>query len=402
MKWPIVDLLDLCSPKQWSTISSNQLTQDGYPVYGANGQIGFYHSYNHEEPTILITCRGATCGTVNISPAKCYVTGNAMSLDNPRTDLVEFGFLYYALQARGLKDTVTGAAQPQITRTNLSKVSIPLPPLSEQRRIVEILDQADSLRKKRAKADAKAAHILPALFYKMFGDPATNPRRWAVANLEAVAEIGTQLVDPNQPQFLDLPHIGGEQLEKETGRVLSPKLVRDSDLRSDKFHFTSDYILYSKIRPYLNKVAFPRFEGVCSADIYPIRPRDSRLSHWYLVALLRSPAFLAYAKIHSERLRMAKLNREQLGAFSTPLPDSASLEIFERQASQVQSLEKARFEQADRISSLFNVLLHRAFSGDLTAKWRERHIKELLAEMEAQAMAIEYTCAASDPPGDQD
>ena len=213
--------------------------------------------------------------------------------------------------------------------------------------------------------------------------------------MDAVAEIGTQLVDPNQPQFLDLPHIGGEQIEKETGRVLSPKLVRDSDLRSDKFHFTSEYILYSKIRPYLNKVAFPRFEGVCSADIYPIRPRDGRLSHWYLVALLRSPAFLAYAKVHSERLRMAKLNREQLGAFPTPLPDSALLEVFERRSSQVQSLEKARFEQVDRISTLFNVLLYRAFSGDLTAKWRETHTKELLAEMEAQAKSLEVSLASA-------
>src|SRR5262245_40059706 len=189
MKWPIVDLLDLCSPKQWPTISSNQLTQDGYPVYGANGQIGFYHSYNHEQPTILITCRGATCGTVNVSPPRSYVTGNAMSLDSPRTDIVEFGFLYYALQARGLKDTVTGAAQPQITRTNLSKVSIPLPPLSEQRRKVKILDQANPMRSTRTEANAKAARILPALFYKMFGDPA----HWEA---NSSTELLGKLVDP--------------------------------------------------------------------------------------------------------------------------------------------------------------------------------------------------------------
>ena len=61
-----------------------------------------------------------------------------------------------------------------------------VPSVSEQRRIVEILDQADTLRKKRAEADAKASRILPALFYKMFGDPATNPKGWAVGTLDDV------------------------------------------------------------------------------------------------------------------------------------------------------------------------------------------------------------------------
>ena len=254
---------------------------------------------------------------------------------HPKYALAAIRFRMPILSAVPRKATIQG-----VTRADVENLKIPIPPPSEQRPRVEILDQAEMLRKKRPEADVQAAHILPALFYKMFGDPTTNPRKWPTANLEVVAEIGTQLVDPNQSQFVNLPHIGGEQIEKETGRILSPKLVRESDLRSAKFHFTSDHILYSKIRPYLNKVAFPRFEGVCSADIYPIRPRKGRLSHWYLVALLRSPAFLAYAKVHSERLRMAKLNREQLGAFPAPLPDFALLEIFERQASQVQSLEK--------------------------------------------------------------
>ncbi len=73
-----VNLVDVCKPKQWKTISANQLKNAGYPVYGANGKIGYYSEYTHEFPTILITCRGATCGTVNICDAKSYVNGNAI------------------------------------------------------------------------------------------------------------------------------------------------------------------------------------------------------------------------------------------------------------------------------------------------------------------------------------
>jgi type I restriction enzyme, S subunit len=71
-----------------------------------------------------------------------------------------------------------------------------LPPLSEQHRIVEILDQADALRKKRVEAEAKAAHILPALFYKIFGDPVTNPKGWKSATLGDVivdSQYGTSV-----------------------------------------------------------------------------------------------------------------------------------------------------------------------------------------------------------------
>ena len=156
-RWPTKPLLEICNPKQWPTISSAEMTESGFPVYGANGQIGYYHSYNHDEPTILITCRGATCGTLNISPPHTYVTGNAMALDNPKPEIINFKFLFYALLNRGLDDIITGAAQPQITRANLSRVGVPSPPLADQERIVKLLDKADELRKLRAQADRRTA-----------------------------------------------------------------------------------------------------------------------------------------------------------------------------------------------------------------------------------------------------
>ena len=89
-----VKLSDICTPKQWKTIPTNELLEDGYPVYGANGIIGYYNEYNHEKSVVTITCRGATCGSVNITVPKSYVTGNAMCLDNVRHD-VNLEYLYY-------------------------------------------------------------------------------------------------------------------------------------------------------------------------------------------------------------------------------------------------------------------------------------------------------------------
>lgn len=122
--WETVPLTRACSPRQWPTISVKDLTGRGYPVFGANGIIGYHDSYNHEHPTVAITCRGATCGTVNLTPEKCYITGNSMALDSLDAEIVTEEFLFWNLVARGLSDTITGAAQPQITRANLDIVSI--------------------------------------------------------------------------------------------------------------------------------------------------------------------------------------------------------------------------------------------------------------------------------------
>lgn len=130
--WPLVSLMDICSPKQWPTISTAELTETGFPVFGANGLIGKYTKYNHEEPTVLITCRGATCGTINVSPPKCYVTGNAMALDDPDSRRITTEYLAAVLRMRSMADTISGTAQPQITRQNLEHVKLPLPPLSLQ------------------------------------------------------------------------------------------------------------------------------------------------------------------------------------------------------------------------------------------------------------------------------
>jgi type I restriction enzyme, S subunit len=139
--WAVASLFDICNPQQWPTIPTKLLLQQGYPVYGANGQIGFYSQYNHERPTVLMTCRGATCGTLQICKPFSYVTGNAMCLDDVEETVCDFRFLLYALKNRGLDDAISGSAQPQITRRNLEIVDVPLAPLAEQHRIVAALDK---------------------------------------------------------------------------------------------------------------------------------------------------------------------------------------------------------------------------------------------------------------------
>jgi type I restriction enzyme S subunit len=135
--WVEKTLGETCEMYQPKTIGTKDLVPDGaYPVFGANGIIGRYDKFNHEEPQLLITCRGATCGAVNISEAKSWITGNAMVV-RPFNDSLDIVFLEYAFRGGiDISQAITGSAQPQITRTNLSPLSISFPQsVSEQKRL---------------------------------------------------------------------------------------------------------------------------------------------------------------------------------------------------------------------------------------------------------------------------
>lgn len=170
-------LCEICNPKQWKTISADMLTKSGFPVYGANGVIGFFTEYNHEKPTLLITCRGATCGSLNICEPLSYVNGNAMALDD-LSEEIDLKYLYYFLLARGLSDVITGSAQPQIVRQSLTKIRILYPPLFEQHKMVTVLDEVSDLISLRKLQLAKLDELVKSRFIELFGDPVTNPYRW--------------------------------------------------------------------------------------------------------------------------------------------------------------------------------------------------------------------------------
>ena len=141
MSWIETTLGDSCEMYQPQTITTKELKHDGkYLVYGANGVIGRYDKYNHEEPQLLVTCRGATCGSVNISSPFSWINGNAMVVKPKRKD-INIKFLEYFFRgAVDLTKAITGAAQPQITRQSLSPVRFGYPTLDIQNEIVLKLD----------------------------------------------------------------------------------------------------------------------------------------------------------------------------------------------------------------------------------------------------------------------
>ena len=161
--------------------------------------------------------------------------------------------------------------------------------------------------------------------------------------------------------YQDYPHIGIDSIEKETGRLIGYRTIAEDGVISGKYLFTPEHIIYSKIRPNLNKVALPEFDGLCSADAYPILVRAEICNREYFGYTLRSEFFLDYILAFSNRTNLPKVNKNQVEGFKLPLPP---IEIQNQFAEFVKQVDKSKVtvkKALDEAQLLFDSLMQKYF-----------------------------------------
>ena len=198
----------------------------------------------------------------------------------------------------------------------------------------------------------------------MFG-PEVDKDNWPLVTFTDVTTIDAAMVDPRDDLYLDMLHIGPDRIEKNTGKLLPALTARDERLISKKFLFNEEYVLYSKIRPYLRKVALPNFTGLCSADMYPVKPTKNVMTREYLWQLLLSDAFTQYTETLPNRANIPKLNRAELASYEFKLPpmqlQNKFTDIYKKYSKSLLQLNKAQIKS----ESVFSSLNQKAFSGQL-------------------------------------
>lgn len=275
------------------------------------------------------------------------------------------GYLLFFLnhKAPELEAKATGATVKGITIDEIESLEIPLRAVSEQKRIARLLEETDRLRRSRRYALELSDSFLAAVFLELFGDLNSNAKGWTSNVFDEVCAIDAPLVDPKKLEYRNLPHIGGDNIESVTGRIVRFRTAAEDGLISSKFLIGPDHILFSKIRPKLRKVSEPRMVALCSADIYPIRPRSNALILSYLVGFLRSDYFSRIVSSLAEsRTNIPKINREELSDIPVLLPPIAEQEKFAASAKLHERMLARQREALCQADHLFQSLLHRAFS----------------------------------------
>lgn len=261
-----------------------------------------------------------------------------------REDRILSRFAFH--QLRWLKDRnafdrytrkTTGLQNLQMKK--LIELKLHVPQIEVQASVASTLDEIVSNQHALRQEAASLDSLVKSRFVEMFGELETNTKSWPVEKFDSFAVIDTHMIS-DLSNYAEEPHIGIDCIEAQTGRLRDYRTVSEDGVTSGKYLFTAKHIIYSKIRPNLNKVALPTFSGVCSADAYPILPVEDKCNRVFLAQVMRSNTFLDYILPLSGRAQMPKVNKQALRGFSTPLPPLALQQEF---AAFVTQVDKSRF-----------------------------------------------------------
>ncbi len=312
--------------------------------------------------TVLFTSR-APIGYVAIA-SQPVCTNQGFKSFVPK-DRVSSDYLYWYLRhaTQKIRDMGSGTTFSEISTKVAKTIPVVLAPLDDQRRIVEVIEEQLSRLDAGVESLQRAKRNLTRLRASLLNDVYSRPNiSWTT--LGAVSRIGAKLVDPRM--FLHWPHVAPNHVESHTGRLLPHSTVGLDGVTSSKYLFRPGDIIYSKIRPYLAKSVVAEFEGLCSADMYPI---TTTLAPRFLNYWLLSPRFTAMAAKHQGRSVLPKINRNALFRLPAPTCDrEAQLAVVsevERQFSIIDAMAKTIEAGLQRAGALRQSILSQAFSGQL-------------------------------------
>ena len=270
-------------------------------------------------------------------------------------DNANYKYLYYALKNVRIPNTGYNRHYKW-----LKEARIPYPDVSAQAKIVNVLDLVTSIINHRKQELSALDDLIKARFVEMFGDFKTNPMGWPVVGFEEIAVIDGNMTTDYE-KYADYPHIGIDSIEKETGLLKGYRTVSEDGVISGKYVFTSAHIIYSKIRPNLNKVALPEFDGLCSADAYPILPIMEKCTRVFLAYDMRSKFFLEYILQFCNRTNLPKVNRKEVSGFRTPLPPIELQNTFAAFVAQIDKSKSAIQKSLTETQTLFDSLMQQYF-----------------------------------------
>ena len=322
--------------------------------------------------TVLFSSR-ASIGKIGIATVPIATNqgfANLLPKNGVESRYLAWCLSFHVDQIAGLAGSTTFK---EVSKNSLKLFRIPLPPLSEQQRIVEILDKADRLCRLRTEANRRANRILPALFVKMFGDPTTNPMDWPAMPLgQFLASVDRR--DPGDEPGRSFIYIDIAGVDGIAGEIADPKTLLGAHApgRARQVVRVGD-VLVSTVRPYRRATArVPRQldDQICSTGFCVLRAK-SKDRQGYLYALSRTKWFTEELMARARGASYPAVTDRDIWNMRVPLPDDQSkLRRCNRIVDGILRNRSNHRNATERTQALFASLLNSAFSGSLTASWR--------------------------------
>lgn len=293
----------------------------------------------------------------------------------PNVEVVEKKYLFYFVTSHqfvsSLTSKVRGERFPNVSDENIKEIKLSLPDLSEQRKIVEILDEANELRINSAKAEKRYFRILLALFYEYFGDPTTNPKGWPIMSLEDIAIEGpkygvranaTSWTD-GMPRYVRHSDITGE------GRLQNSEVVSLDMDNWASFQLNPGDILFATLGPVGRTYMYQTQDGLCvfARHLVRIKVNHERVLPWYLFALTKTDHFKRSVEVRKTPSNVPQINVKDLSKMQFPIPPMSRQKAFVRMIDNLSEIYDKQSITKQNIQRIYDIILQFAFSGRLTA-----------------------------------
>lgn len=270
------------------------------------------------------------------------VKSSAMKILKPASDKVYIPYWYYYLSS--LK--VDNGLHKRYWISTFANRQISAPSFPEQKRIATLLDKVQELIAKQKEQIAKLDLLIKSRFLDMFGDPISNPKKWPCQSLSNVAPKQSRKVAAvsSVVWLLNL-----DQIEANNGRVIKKERLDSSELGNSILPFYSGEVLYSKLRPYLNKVVLADEDGFCTTELLPLHPQKEICNALFLAHLLRQQSVVVVLSIRVVGAKMPRVDLTTLRSLLIPLPP---LSLQSQFANFVKSVEQQKEVFSARLSHL--------------------------------------------------
>ena len=261
-------------------------------------------------------------------------------------------YLYYFLRKDDLsmlRNGFRGTGLKHISKDYVSKIQIPIIDLKEQKTMVGVLDKLNNLIEGEKQLIVCYDKLIKSRFNEYFGDPLLNEHGYQAEPLYKVApfnSIKNKVQKTSKTWLLNL-----DMVESNSGIVLEK--VRTSKLEGSVIEFDTTCVLYSKLRPYLNKVVIPDEEGYATSELIALKCDEKRLNREYLAYALRHDSFIGYINSKTAGTKMPRANMEVLRQFNLPLPP---IEVQKEFSLFINKIDKLKFNCQQRIK-LYQELL---------------------------------------------
>ena len=308
--------------------------------------------------TILYTIF-ASVGKVAILDIEATTNQAIVGVNLKENNLVDKDFLYYFLCSieNNIKKQARGVAQNNINISILKNVCIPILPISSQKNIVKTLKRLEDILENFKQKKILINFLNKSLFTTMFGDIKTNDKNWKIKKLKELVEIKSYIFNENLDTIwlLNL-----EDIEPNTGKLIRKKKIYFKNTPSSVISFDENYILYSKLRPYLNKVFLPDEKGFGTSELIPLFPKTS-INKIFLAEYLRNDKIVDFL---SQKVSGAKMPRVIMKEFQDLILILPPIELQNKFAERIEKIEKLSFEIEEAIKeaeNLYNSLISKYF-----------------------------------------